>query len=140
MAAYVDYDFYSQYSSAVKESDFARFELKARLFLDWNTFNRLRYRLELEPDYEIPENIRECMVALIDHCKEYEDKGSATIASETVSKHSVTYIPVSEEQEIKSIVGRFLGGTAWTYRGGGAGPIDCRIKSDDIQPGDESGD
>lgn len=124
MAAYVDHEYYfSVYGGTkVQVSDFTRREIIARTYLDWYTFNRVKYKLELDPEYSVPDEIKNCMCMLMDYLKTYEDNGNAVIASETVSKHSISYATKSSDEEIRGIVNRFLGGTPWTYRGSGAGP------------------
>lgn len=58
--------------------------------------------------------------AVADYLKAYDDNGGALIASETVSKHSVTYLRkqgTTKESEMLRLAGMYLDGTWLAYRG-----------------------
>lgn len=121
---YIDYSYYAnEYGGKrAKGEDFTFYELSSRMIIDRYTFNRVRYALEDVPGFEIPEEIKIAQCALIDFMVGAEENGGKVIASESVSKHSVTYAGVkSYDEQAKDIVKRYLGGTPWTYAGMGAG-------------------
>lgn len=121
---YIDFSYYSDIygGKAVPKEDFTIYEIKSRMRIDRQTFNRVKNAIENVPGFQVPEEIKNAQCAIIDYMKLYDNNGGTIVASETVSKHSVTYSGVkSYDDEIKDIVKEFLGGTPWTYMGGGAG-------------------
>lgn len=123
---YIDYAYYSGTygGDAVSEAEFTRSEAKSRLQIDRHTFNRVRYAVSDDPEFEVPEDVKLAQCAIMDYMKSVEANGGKILASETVSKHSESYVGVkSFDEEIRDIVKQYLGGTPWTYRGGGAGIV-----------------
>ena len=126
MAAYVDYEFYvGMYGGkTVPEDEFQSLEVRSRLVIDRMTFNRVKIASEDIPFFEVPEEIKLAQCAIMDCLVNFDINGGA-IASETTSKHSVTYVkPKTVDEETRDIVKRYLGGTSWTYLGGGKGVVD----------------
>ena len=118
---YIDFTYYSESygGNKVTEPEFKQYETQSRLRLDRLTFDRVKQAVTDEPAFSIPEEIKDAQCMIIDCLKKHEGNDGATIASETVGKHSVTYSKkMSADEEIHGIVKRFLGGSPWTFRGG----------------------
>lgn len=117
---YVDYDYYSRTygGTLVPEEGFIRLEIKARAQIDRYTFGRVREALKTIPDFTVPSEIKNAQCELIEYLKRYDDNGGV-VASESVSKHSVTYLARNFDSEVRGIISSLLGGTPWIYRGGG---------------------
>ena len=126
---YVEFTYYSTTfgGSLIAESDFTKYERKARSFIDLITFNRLTGESVI-----ITDNVRDCLCEIMElnyklDQKEIETEGKI-IASETVDSYSVTYaISDSEKNEIDkskinqvkyyNIAKRYLNNTGLLYRG-----------------------
>lgn len=119
---YVDFEYYKfLYNGLIDDVDeFTRYEMRSRMEIDRYTFNRVRKAVRDMPDFEVPEEVKNAQCMMIDFMKTVDDNGGKIIASESVSKHSVTYAGAkSFDEEVRDIVKRCLGGTPWTYMGGG---------------------
>lgn len=131
---YSDYEFYTNeyFGELVSESDYPKYELKARNELDYYTLNRI-------PNYDDKNGIiKMCQCELIDLLceydqeikknKEYENKMiQGVVASETVGKQSVSYQKVTlrdiktvkdeRDKEIKKLINRRLWSTGLLFQG-----------------------
>lgn len=120
---YVDFDYYTESygGNSIPEDEFTKYEIRSRMQIDMYTFNRVKNAIKNVPDFVVPEEIKNAQCAVMDYIKQVDMNGGAVIASETVSKHSVTYAVKSFDEEVRGIVKGFLRGTSWTYLGRGAG-------------------
>lgn len=122
--AYVDYTFYTGTygGTTISEEAFRKYENKGRLQINRYTFNRVANAVSADPAFVVPEEIRLAQCAIMDFVYSCDMNDGLQVKSETVSSHTVTYTGHKTfEQEIKDIIRTYLGGTPWTYRGGGAG-------------------
>jgi len=122
---YIDHDYYSKTygGNLISAEEFLRYEILSRMEIDRHTFNRVKNAIKNVQNFSIPEEIKNAQCAVMDYMKKVDMDGGAVVVSESVSKHSVTYAIKSFDDEVRKIVKRFLGGTPWTYRGGGAGIV-----------------
>ena len=117
--AYVDFTYYSTSfgGTTIPETDFTKYEIKARTFLNNITFNRLTGE-----SVTITEEVKNCMCEMME-CKYNLDNSENVIASETVDNHSVTYavnktiIEETEQQKLYRIAKLYLSNTNLLYRG-----------------------
>lgn len=133
---YADYKFYTSeyFGELVNDTDYPKYELKARDELDYYTRMRIPY-IKKETIFT---KVKMCQCKLIDlfynynqelkKIKEYEDKTiQGVIASETVGKQSVSYqkanlrnvdvVKKELNQEIFKIIQKELAYTGLLYRG-----------------------
>lgn len=117
---YVDYEYYSTIygGTDISKEEFARLEIKSRAQIDRYTFRRVQEAVKTIPNYNIPSEIKNAQCELMEYLKKYDENGGA-VASESVSKHSVTYLSKNFDGEVRGIINSALGGTPWIYRGGG---------------------
>lgn len=117
---YVDYTYYKDTygGTAVSEAEFKSLEIRSRMQIDRYTFRRVQEAANKIPGFTIPSEIKNAQCQLMEYLKKYDENGGA-VASETVSKHSTSYIAKSFDEEVRDIISTCLGGTKWTYRGGG---------------------
>ena len=117
---YCTYEFYRDtYGGvAISEGEWKRAEIKARALIDRITFGRLK-RVGFNSTDEYPEDIKLAVCAAAEYSLQAERNGGRTIASETTSKHSVTYgdTDSSVESGMMRSAMQFLSGSPWTYRG-----------------------
>lgn len=127
--AYIDFTYYrdSFGGVAISETQFPKYERKARVFLDNITFNRLQVDNTL-----VTESVKNCICEIMEcnlklDTKEAEANGNI-ISSETVDGHSVTYaISDIEKNEVDknklnknryyNIAKEYLSNTNLLYRG-----------------------
>lgn len=127
MNPYVDYDFYANEfgGTSVSAEQFDSYERKSRMIIDKHTFNRVKNAIDNKDDFVVPEEIKMAQCAVIDLLYKFDMAGGVVVSSETVSKHSQTYVGVKTvDQSIYETVRLYLGGTPWTYFGGGKGYVD----------------
>jgi hypothetical protein len=127
--AYIDFTYYQTTfgGTTIPETDFLRYERKARIALDNFTFDRLKKDSTLIDDL-----VRDCMCEMMEKAYSIEQEEAATegklIASESVDGHSVTYaisdseknlVDKSKATKIKlyNITKEYLGNTGLMYRG-----------------------
>lgn len=123
---YVTYEYYTEKygGRSVSKDDFTRLENNARMYVDKYTFNRLVNAAKNVPEFIVPEQILNAECAIIDILAKSEQMDGKEIASETTSKQSVTYAGVKTfDLKIKDVISLHLGGTPWTYKGGGVGYV-----------------
>ena len=117
---YCTYEFYQNTygGNAIPEADWKRSEIKARALIDRITFGRLK-RVGFQSTDEIPEDIMLALCAAAEYAFLSEQNGGRTIASETTSKHSVSYgdTDSSVEAGMMRSAMQYLSGGPWTYRG-----------------------
>lgn len=126
MNPYVDYDFYANEfgGTSVSAEQFDSYERKSRMIIDRHTFDRVKYAAQDVPGFVVPEEIKMAQCALMDDLLKFDLQGGA-VASETVSKHSVTFIGVKTvDDAIRGTIKLYLGGSPWTYLGRGKGYAD----------------
>lgn len=130
--AYVDYTYYTETfgSATIPESDFNKYERRARVSLDNFTFDRIKNDETL-----IDDTVRDCMCEMMEKAFNAEQENDMTndgtgklVASETTDNHSVTYaisdlqkneIDQSRITKIKlyNIAKDYLWNTGLLYRG-----------------------
>lgn len=111
---YVDYTYYTEQfgGQSVPEAAFFALSKKASGYLDYVTFNRLR-KLQNPPD-----EAKDACCALLELLYKAEEEGGKAIASETVGKHSVSYVEQeSIKQQMYSLASQYLAHTGLMYRG-----------------------
>lgn len=126
---YIDFIYYSTNfgGSLIAESDFVKFERKARVNLDIFTFDRLKNDNTL-----IDDTVKECLCDMMECSYKLEQQEAATdgklISSESVDGHNVTYaVSDIEKNEIDkskitktklyNIAKEYLWNTGLLYRG-----------------------
>ena len=117
---YCTYEFYTDTygGTTIQESAWKRNEIQARALIDRITFGRLKKAGFASVD-DIPEEVKFAVCAAAEYSAQAEQNGGRTIASETTSKHSVSYgdTDSSVESGMMRSAMRFLSGSRWTYRG-----------------------
>jgi len=115
MVQYCTFVFYqNEYKGkAVSEEEFSSYLIHAQSVVDRLTFNRLKY-MEVIPD----EAKFACCAAVEVYAKAQQNDGEM-LASETVGKHSVTYVNTGKTLESKMLdeAKNFLHGSKLLYRG-----------------------
>ena len=130
--AYVDFTYYTDAingfgGTTIPESNFAKYERKARAFINNVTFNRLQ-----DDNTLIDDTVKECLCEIME-CnykldQEEAETGGKLISSETIDQHSVTYaVSDIEKNEVDksrvnftkfyNIARQYLGNTTLLYRG-----------------------
>ncbi|WP_236897001.1 hypothetical protein [Clostridium beijerinckii] len=93
--AYVDYTYYTETfgSATIPETDFNKYERKARVSLDNFTFDRIKNDETL-----IDDNVKDCMCEMMEKACSIDQENDMTndgtgklVASETTDNHSITY-------------------------------------------------
>lgn len=119
---YADYTYYAaKYGFAgtkLNEAQFLTYRNQAQGFVAMITFHRIEESGITED--EIPNAVKNAVCAVAEYLKAYDDNGGTLKASETVSKHAVTYYReqgTSKESEMRKIAGVYLDGTWLAYRG-----------------------
>jgi hypothetical protein len=127
--AYVDYTYYTETfgSTTIPESDFNKYERKARVSLDSFTFDRIKNDETLMDD-----NVKDCMCEMMEKAFSIDQEEAATdgktISSESVDGHSVSFaisdlqkneIDQSNITKVKlyNIAKDYLWNTGLLYRG-----------------------
>lgn len=120
---YSTYQFYRDtfHGTVITDEDaFSRCELMARYTVDRITFGRLK-RESYSSVEDVPEVVQLAVCAAAEYAKQADETGGRMIASETTSKHSVSYADTSAggtvESEMALRAMKFLAGTPWVYRG-----------------------
>lgn len=117
---YCDYEFYTGTfgGTAITEDAFPRLERAARATVDRITFGRLK-KAGFASVENVPEEVKLAICAAAEYSLRTEANGGRTIASETTSKHSVTYgdTDSSAEAGMMRCAMSYLAGSKWTYRG-----------------------
>ena len=126
---YVDFIYYrdSFGGTTIPETNFNKYERKARVFIDDITFNRLK-----DDNTLIDDTVKECLCEIME-CnykldQEEAETGGKLISSETIDQHSVTYaVSDIEKNEVDksrvnftkfyNIARQYLGNTSLLYRG-----------------------
>lgn len=126
---YVDYIYYSTSfgGTLIPETSFITFERRARVLLDYFTFNRIQVDATL-----ITAIIKDCLCEMME-CnynleQEKINNDGKLISSETIDKHSVTYaisdieknaVDRTQIDKVKyyNIAKTYLGNTGLLYRG-----------------------
>lgn len=111
---YADYTYYTEQFGGqnVPEAAFLSLARKANNYLDYVTFGRLR-SLQNQSD-----EAKDACCALVELLYKAEEEGGKAIASETVGKHSVSYVEQeSIKQQMYSLVSQYLAHTGLMYRG-----------------------
>ena len=133
--AYVDHNYYSETygGNSVLETEFKKYEIRSRKYIDKYTFKRVRYCLDNIPGFAIPEEILNAQCEIIDYLKTLDDNGGKEIASESVSKHSITYINKSMESKIDEIIKIGISAYPWRHRGIGGVKVETGNVDNPIQ-------
>lgn len=121
MDPYADYTFYTDeyHGTSIAEADFPALALKATAAIDRFTFNRA----VSETDADIVEKIKLAMCAVAEEYQSIEaSDGEDGISSETVGRHSVSYIASasksrSNDQRVEDAMGLWLGVTGLLFKG-----------------------
>lgn len=113
---YLTYEYYSTTfgGAAIPFENFAIYERKARILLDYVTFNRLR-----ENESLLDDNVKDCICEVMEVKKKIDDTGGIKSA-ESVDKLSVTYVVnpnTTEFIECYKVIKTYLGHTDLLYRG-----------------------
>lgn len=132
---YIDFQYYSETygGNSVSEAEFARYEIRSRMQIDRCTFRRVAYCIESFADFEIPSDIKLAQCVIIDYIKSVDDDGGRVIASESVSKHSVSYAAQSYEEKIADIARSYIPAYPWRHRGIGGVYVETGDESDLVQ-------
>ena len=96
---YLTYDEYKALGGTIDQTPFNLLEFEARKKIDERTFGRLKNT------YELPQEVKMCMFALINSINSYGSSTSGNnknIASETTDGYSVSYVTGGTIQEIIS--------------------------------------
>lgn len=98
---YIEYDEYLELGGKVSEDAFVILERKAQRWLDYFTFDRVKYLTK------IPDEVKEVIVEFIDRLQSYEDQ---TLDGQLISKYSngvedITYSR-SRESDVKKAMGK----------------------------------
>lgn len=114
--AYLDYSYYrdSFGGSAIPETSFNSYERKARILLDYVTFNRIK-----DDESLIDDTIKDCLCEVME-CKKNIDNSGGIKSAESVDKVSVTYVVNPNDTEFSkcyNIIKMYLGNTNLLYRG-----------------------
>lgn len=121
---YATYEYYTATFGGSECGDqkiFKRAEAATRLLIDRYTCRRIPYAIKHCEGFVIPDEIMLAQCVMIDEYCRYEASGGAAVASETVSKHSVTYRTDDRtyEERQQAIFMGYLGGSPWLFRGKG---------------------
>lgn len=111
---YADYIYYTEQfgGKEVPEAAFLPLARKASRYLDYVTFGRLR---SLQNQFDAT---KDACCALVELLYNAEATGGKAIASETVGKHSVSYVKQeSIKQQMYGLVSQYLAHTGLMYRG-----------------------
>lgn len=113
---YVDNTYYTNSfgGSTIPSNLFTSLERKARIFLDYITFNRLQDDATL-----ITNSVKDCLCEIMECAYKLENDGGIK-AAESVGNHSVTYIVnpnTTEFSKYYKIAKMYLGHTDLLYRG-----------------------
>ena len=111
---YADYSYYTEQfgGQTIPEAAFLSLARKAGNFMDYVTFNRLR-KLQNPPD-----EAKDACCALAELLYKAEAADGKAIASETVGKHSVSYVEQeSVKQQMQGMANQYLAHTGLMYRG-----------------------
>lgn len=125
----VDYDFYidNYEGSSIPESSFKNMSIKASAYVNKNTYNRIK-------ESNIDDNIKNCTCEIADllysqDIKKLKIEDIKMVASETVGKHSKTYVnnsnlidkQILSDSELETscykICYKYLVSTGLMYRG-----------------------
>lgn len=123
---YVTYDYYKNTfgGSTISDTSFAQYERKARVFLDYITFDRLKIDSTL-----VTESVMDCLCEIMEcNFNIYNSKEDKLISSETVGSYNVTYaisdiekneVDRSKINDVKyyNIAKRYLSNTNLLYKG-----------------------
>lgn len=111
---YLGYDDYTAMGGNLPESTFNRFGYRAEKLIDTFTQSRLK-----DIAYaDIIEEVKRCMVELIDYLSENSVSGAVSgKQAESNDGYSVTYESKSAEQAIRDIIYTYLSDTGLMYRG-----------------------
>lgn len=98
---YIEYNEYLELGGKVSEDAFVVLERKAQRWLDYFTFDRVKYLTR------IPDEVKEVLVEFIDRLQEYSDQ---TMDGQLISKYSngvedITYSR-STESDVKNAMGK----------------------------------
>lgn len=98
---YIEYDEYLELGGTVSEDAFVVLERKAQRWLDYFTFDRVKYLTR------IPDEVKEVLVEFIQRLQSYEDQ---TMDGQLISKYSngvedITYSR-SRESDVKRAMGK----------------------------------
>lgn len=114
--AYLDYLYYkaSFGGSTIPETSFLSYERKARVFMDYITFNRLN-----QDETLIDDIVKECLCEIMECNYKIENDGGIK-QSESVGSHSVSFVVnpnTTEYSKYYKIARMYLGHTGLLYRG-----------------------
>lgn len=116
--AYIDFEYYTKESifNSVEDKEFHIYENKVEFYIKEKTLGK-------SDNYE-GEELKRCVVELIDTLKSYDDKAKAVkgISSEKVGEYSVSYNSISDlesqkEKDMKEVLNKYLGLTGLLFRG-----------------------
>jgi hypothetical protein len=134
MAAYVDYDYYTDtyLGSAIAEAAFDALALRASATIDRLTFDRAAEVIDADDDADTIDLIQMATCAV---AEELQTQASETgiVQSETVGRHSVTYVQGSVQSLKKrqsEAAALYLAGTGLLYRGFASGEYGTSIDED----------
>lgn len=118
---YCTFDFYqNDYHGTIvtNDGDFRRHLIHATAMVDQMTFGRLKMEAFASVE-DVPVEVKYAVCAAVERHAQAEQHDGHTVASETTSKHSVTYADAasSVKAEMYRSAMQFLSGTKWVYRG-----------------------
>lgn len=125
MAAYADYTYYTTtyLGSAIASADFAALALRASAVLNRLTFGRAAVVVAADDDADTIDLIQMATCAVADELQTQASE-AGMIQSETVGRHSVTYVTGSVRslyQRQSDAAQLYLAGTELMYRGFASG-------------------
>lgn len=134
MAAYADYTYYSTVylGSAIAESDFPGLALRASAVIDQLTFDRAAPVITAATDTDTIDKIKMATCAVAEELQTQAGE-SGVVQSETVGRHSVTYVTGSVrsfEQRQSDAARLYLGRSGLMYRGFAAGEYGSAVDAD----------
>jgi len=123
MAVYVDWDYYTEtyLGSAIAVVDAARLFVRASAVIDRLTFNRAAAIILADDDADLVDLIQMATCAVADELQlETGETGAGIVQSESVGRHSVTYVAGSvrtmEDRQARAAA-FYLGSTGLMFRG-----------------------
>jgi hypothetical protein len=120
MAAYADFDFYSEtfLGTVIAQADFPRLASRASAWIDRLTYDRAADVVEAETDTDTIKAVQMATCAVAEELQRQEQGGQ--VQSERVGQHQVTYVtgPVlSDAQRIRQAARLYLASTGLMYGG-----------------------
>lgn len=136
MATYVDYTYYTDtyLGTAIASADFAAWALRASATIDRLTFNRAAAIITADTDATKVTAIKMATCAVAETLQSQAGTPDGTIASESVGRHSVTYVEgstKSKERAQSDAANLYLASTGLMYRGFYAGEYSGTTASED---------